>query len=70
MIEQWMLIVALFSPGGDFIGKFVDGPFTKAECVEKKNKLKPTALNVQLKGLCVTKDHWDGKKQMTGVALD
>ena len=70
MIEQWVLIVAMFSPGGDFIGKIVEGPFSKTECIEKKNKLKPTVFDVQLKGLCVTKDHWEGKKQMTGVALD
>jgi hypothetical protein len=27
-------------------------------------------LRVKHKGLCVTRDHWEGKKQMPGVAYD
>jgi hypothetical protein len=27
-------------------------------------------MRVKHKGLCVTRDHWEGKKQMPGVAYD
>jgi len=70
-MTEWVLIIAMFSPGGDFIDKYAEGPIaTKAECVSRQQALKPTGLQVQLKGLCVTKDHWTGKKQMPGVAYD
>jgi hypothetical protein len=71
MMNEWVLIIAMFSPGGGFIDKYAEGPIaTKAECVSRQQALKTTGVQVHLKGVCVTKDHWEGKKQMIDVAYD
>jgi hypothetical protein len=71
MIE-WVLIIAMFSPQGEFMSKHAQGPLTKAECERQVQELKNIRGTVgqRFKGLCVTRDHWEGKKQMTGVAYD
>jgi hypothetical protein len=70
-MNEWVLIIAMFSPGGDFVDKYAEGPIaSRAECVSRQQALKSTSGQVQLKGVCVTKDHWEGKKQMIGMAYD
>jgi hypothetical protein len=69
---SWILIIAMYSPAGDFMGKETIGFDSKKSCEAVKAQL-PTLdhpLKVRHKGLCVNKDHWDGKKQMSGVAYD
>jgi hypothetical protein len=71
-MNSWILIVAMFSPGGDFINKtpieFQSQKACEAVKVQLVNLDSP--MRVKHKGLCVTRDHWEGKKQMPGVAYD
>jgi hypothetical protein len=72
MTYSWVLIIAMFSPGGDFINKSTVKFQSKQECEAVKMQLPilDSPMGVKHKGLCVTRDHWEGKKQMTGVAYD
>lgn len=69
---DWVLIIALFTPGGDFVSKDTQLFRTQAECVSAKEQVNSRVdfMGLRYKGLCVTKDHWEGKKQMPGVAYD
>ena len=71
MIE-WILIVYMLSPQGEFMSKYSHGPLTKIECQQQVQELKNIrgTAGQKFKGLCVTRDHWEGKKQMTRVAYD
>jgi hypothetical protein len=72
MTYSWILIIAMYSPAGDFISKDTVGFESKTACelvrVQLPNLDHP--MRVKHKGLCVTRDHWEGKKQMPGVAYD
>ena len=72
MIHSWILIIAMHSPAGDFIGKDIVGFQSKKECEAVKVQLPnlDNPMHVTHRGLCVTKDHWEGKKKMPGVAYD
>jgi len=69
---SWILIVAMYSPAGDFIGKDTMKFESQKACESAKTQLPNLdyPLRVKHKGLCVTRDHWEGKKQMPGVAYD
>jgi len=68
---NWVLIVMLSTPGGDFIDKRVEFVRTQAECqTMAKQTARRTPMGIQQHPLCVTMDHWTGKKPMAGVALD
>jgi hypothetical protein len=69
---NWVLIIAMFSPGGDFIGKEPVWFETKKACEAVRAQLSVLdgPIGVKHKGLCVTRDHWEGKKKMPGVAHD
>lgn len=69
---NWILIVAMFSPGGDFLSKSTVEFQSKKECEAVKVQLSNLdhPMRVAHKGLCVTRDHWEGKRQMPGVAYD
>ena len=69
---SWILIVAMYSPAGDFIGKDTMRFESQKACEAAKIQLPNLdyPLRVKHKGLCVTRDHWEGKKQMPGVAYD
>ena len=68
---NWVLIIMLSSPGGDFIDKTVEFTRTRAECQAKAQRVpKLTPMGIQQHPICVTMDHWTGKKPMAGVALD
>jgi hypothetical protein len=71
-MNSWILIIAMFSPGGDFINKTpVEFQSQKAcEAVRVQLSVLDSPMGVQHKGVCVTQDHWTGKKPMPGVALD
>jgi len=72
MTYSWILIIFMQSPGGDFIGKQTVGFASRKDCEAVKVQLPNLdhPMRVQHKGLCVTRDHWEGKKQMLGVAYD
>ena len=72
MTYSWILIVAMYSPAGDFMNKdiikFESQKACEAVRVQLPNLDHP--MRVKHKGLCVTRDHWEGKKSMPGVAYD
>ena len=72
MNYAWILIIAMYSPGGDFIAKETIGFESKQACEAVKSQLHnlDSPMKVTHKGLCVTKAHWEGRKQMPGVAYD
>jgi hypothetical protein len=72
MTYSWILIIAMYSPAGDFMSKNTIGFNSQKECEAVKVQLVNLAnpMKVRHKGLCVTREHWEGKKQMPGVAYD
>ena len=72
MTYSWILIVAMYSPAGDFMGKDIIKFESKQACESVKIQLPNLdhPMRVRHKGLCVTRDHWEGKKKMTGVDYD
>jgi hypothetical protein len=72
MIQQWILIIAMYTPGGDYIDKTVVNFSSQKECESVKAQLPNLdhPFRVKHKGVCVTKDHWLGRRYMSGVALD
>ena len=71
MTYSWILIIAMYSPAGDFMSKNTIGFNSQKDCEAVRLQLTnlDNPLKVRHKGLCVTKEHWEGKK-MTGVAYD
>jgi hypothetical protein len=71
-MNSWILIIAMFGPSGDFIDKRSVSFDSKKACevVRKQLHNLDHPLGVKHNGLCVTKDHWEGRKQMSGVAYD
>ena len=72
MTYSWILVIFMQSPGGDFIDKQTIGFVSRKDCEAVKVQLPKLdhPMRVRHKGLCVTRDHWEGKKQMPGVAYD
>jgi hypothetical protein len=72
-MNQWVLIIQLLSPGGDYMDKIPVEMPTKTACVQAVKDLPKqgeSPMGIQYKGLCVTMDHWTGKKKDKGVAFD
>lgn len=72
-MKEWVLIIELLSPGGDFMDKVPVTMPTKTACVRAAKDLPKQAdhpLGVQFRGQCVTMDHWTGKRRMKDVSLD
>ena len=69
---NWVLIVAMLTPAGDFMDKRTVEFKTQQECEAVRAQLHvlDTPYRVQHKGICVTMDHWTGKKKMKDVPLD
>ena len=72
MTYSWVLIIAMYSPAGDFMDKHTVTFASQKACEAVKIQLSKLdhPMKVQHKGLCVTRDHWEGKKQMPGIAYD
>jgi len=69
---SWVLIIALFSPEGEFVEKYAEGPMSKTRCEQQVTELNQinTRVTYQFRSICVTRDHWLGKAPMPGVGLD
>ena len=71
MIE-YVLILAFFSPGGDFMSKQAILQKDRVTCQQSfavvQNQVTP--LGGRIRALCVTRAHWEGKIQDKGVAFD
>ena len=72
MTYTWILIIAMYSPAGDFMGKEALQFNSQKDCEAVKVQLTKLdhPMRVTHKGLCVTRDHWEGKKKMSNVAYD
>jgi len=68
----WVLIIAMYSPGGDFMGKEVLPQDTKVMCEQEKDRINGADdfAHVKRRAICVSRAHWEGKKKDKGVALD
>jgi hypothetical protein len=71
-MNEWVLIIALFSPAGDFMDKNIVEFKTQKDCEAVRVQLPRlnSPLGVKHQGVCVTKAHWSGKKKMPEVAYD
>ena len=73
-MNSWVLIIAFFSPSGEWMSKVAEGPIkTEAECRARELTINTTPQSpkvMMFRGFCVTHDHWTGKKPMPDVALD
>jgi hypothetical protein len=72
-MDAWVLIIAMFGQDGKWVDQYVEGPIdTQQECAQRKYIIdsESTSAAMTFKGLCVTHDHWTGKKFMPDVALD
>jgi hypothetical protein len=68
---EWVLIIMMSTPGGDFIDKRVEFVRNKSECHARMATTPRIApMGIRQTPICVTMDHWTGKKPMSGVALD
>jgi hypothetical protein len=68
---NWVLIIMLSTPGGDFIDKKVEFVRTRAECQAKADQTdRITPMGIRQHPICVTMNHWTGKNPMPNVALD
>jgi hypothetical protein len=72
MMGSWILIIVMYSPAGDFISKDTLQFNSRKDCEAVRTQLSnlDNPMRVTHKGLCVTRDHWEGKKKMTGVDYD
>jgi len=72
MTYSWILIIAMYSPAGDFMGKNTVGFNNQKDCEAVRMQLTNLdhPMKVHHKGVCVTRDHWEGKKKMPNVNLD
>jgi hypothetical protein len=72
MTYSWILIIAMHSPAGDFMGKNTVGFNSQKDCEAVRMQLTNLdhPIKVRHKGVCVTRDHWEGKKKMPNVNLD
>jgi hypothetical protein len=70
---SWILLITLWSPGGDYVGKIPVEVPSKAVCQAALKELPKShdegMIPMKVKGLCVTIDHWTGKKPMPDVPL-
>ena len=72
-MKEWILIIELLSPGGDYMDKVPVVMPTKAACqtaAKQLPKQEDHPLGVKLRGVCVTKAHWQGKSVMKDIPLD
>ena len=53
---QWVLVISMFSPSGEFIKKYTEGPIgSKKECIARKKELNdtPNLMSLKITGKCV-----------------
>jgi hypothetical protein len=73
MVTNWVLIIALYSPAGDFIGKrheVLPDQKTCAQHQQEINQREPSPIGVRERAICVTRDHWTGRRPMKDINMD
>ena len=69
---MWVLLIFMWSASGDFVSKIPVIQTTESQCRVAALSL-PSVMegtDTKLEGICVTHDHWTGKKYMPGVPMD
>ena len=71
-MNAWVLVIAMSAPSGDFIDKRTVEFKTRKDCEAVRAQLPVlnSPYGVKHEGVCVTMDHWTGKKKDKGVAFD
>lgn len=77
MVKAWMIVfISWYSPneysleGPKFAGK-IEIPYTSMKaCLKAKNDLTMESEDLSYRFVCVTDDHYNGRKQDEGVTLD
>jgi hypothetical protein len=68
---KWILVVAMFSPGGDFIGKYEMPAASLQKCNDKRKVVQGRdEFGIDYRAICVTFEHWQGIKPMPKVPMD
>jgi hypothetical protein len=69
---MWVLLIFMWSASGDFVSKIPVIQTTESQCYVAAVSLPPVleGTDTKLEGVCVTHDHWTGKKHMPGVPMD
>ena len=71
-MNSWVLIIAIFNPAGVWQHQYTERHDTAPLCTARLKAVETVTANNKylLRGICVTNDHWTGKKLMPGVNLD
>jgi hypothetical protein len=71
-MNSWVLIIAIFNPAGEWQHQYTEQHNTKKSCTARSKAVEIVTPNNKylVRGICVTHDHWTGKKPMPGVELD
>lgn len=71
-MNQWVLIISMFSPGGDYLDKRHVVLQDQRTCQSAKVTVETaeSPMGIKVKGLCVTYGHWTGRKPMRDVPMD
>ena len=71
-MNSWVLIIAIFNPTGVWQHQYTERHDTAQVCTARLKAVETVTANNKylLRGICVTNDHWTGKKPMPGVNLD
>lgn len=69
MMTNWVLIIAFFSPGGDFMGKKEIAQADRATCEASQATIARDAPMAKVKTLCVERDR-RGINLSRNMALD
>lgn len=71
-MNSWVLIIAIFNPAGEWQHQYTESHATKKACAARSLVVSKTGSDNKylVRGICVTHDHWTGKKPMPGVNLD
>lgn len=71
-MNTWIFLIILSAPNGNYVDKF-KLEVTHEECIKMLKQL-PAKTEDQglfkLNAVCVTKDHWTGKKPMKNMQMD
>jgi hypothetical protein len=69
---MWVLLIFVWTAGGDFVSKIPVTQATEIQCRQAAASLPidMEGTDSRLEGICVTHDHWTGKKYMSGVPLE
>jgi hypothetical protein len=66
---DWILLIMLTTSRGQFVDKIAVPMPSESVCVAAKREIRKQEHLIP-QSVCITKDHWLGKRPMSGVHLD